>query len=83
MKANRGAAGGDPNLMSRGMKKVERVRVTSCSSVAGYQIGDKGTVLREVVSTSRGTLYYLVAMDKDDPSHSGVVFRHDEIEPDI
>ena len=69
--------------MSRGLKKGDRVHVTSCNSVAGYQTGDKGTVLREVVSTSRGTLYFLVAMDKDDPSHSGVVFRHDEIETDV
>ena len=71
------------DLMSRGLKKGDRVRVTSWSSVAGYQVGDKGTVLREVVTTSRGTLYYLVAKDRDDPNHSGVVFRHDEIEPDL
>jgi hypothetical protein len=69
--------------MSRGLKKGDRVRVTGLCGVAGYQAGDKGTVLREVVSTSRGALYFLVAMDKDDPSHSGVVFRHDEIEPDV
>ncbi len=68
--------------MSRGLKKGDRVRVTNRSGVAGYQVGDKGTVLREVVSTSRGTLYFLIAMDKDDPSHSGVIFRHDEIESD-
>jgi hypothetical protein len=69
--------------MSRVLKKGDQVRVTSQNCVAGYQLGDKGTVLREVVSTSRGTLYFLVAMDKDDPSHSGVIFRHDEIELDV
>jgi hypothetical protein len=71
------------NFVSGGMKKGDRVRVTMNSGVADYLPGDKGTVLREVVSTSRGTLYFLVAMDKDDPSKSGVVFRHDEIEADV
>jgi hypothetical protein len=68
--------------VSQGLKPGDRVRVTVRNRVTGYQPGEKGTVQREVVSTSRGTLYYLVSMDKDDPSNSGVVFADDEIELD-
>jgi hypothetical protein len=49
----------------------------------GYEAGDKGGVLRELATGPSGTLYYLVAMDKDDPSKTGVVFTDDEIEPDV
>jgi hypothetical protein len=68
--------------MNRNLKPNDRVRVTEGNRVSGYQPGDKGAVLREIVSTSHGALYYLVAMDKDEPAKSGVVFRFDEIEAD-
>jgi hypothetical protein len=53
----------------------------------GYQPGEKGVVLRELLREMlvgiSGTRYYLVAMDQDDPSKMGVVFLADEIEPDV
>ena len=69
--------------MSRALQKGQRVRVSVRNRVAGYQPGDKGTVLREVMLSMRGERSYTVAMDKDDPAKSGAVFRFDEIEPDV
>ena len=68
--------------MSRALQKGQRVRVTARNRMAGYQPGDKGTVLREITLSMRGERSYTVAMDKDDPAKGGVVFRFDEIEPD-
>jgi hypothetical protein len=47
-----------------------------------YHPGDKGTVLREIIAGPSGAFSYVVIMDKDDPTQSGVVFSDDEIEPD-
>jgi hypothetical protein len=68
--------------MSFPLKLGDRVRVTVRNRMAGYTPGDKGTVLRVSEATATGAHYYSVAMDKDDPAHSGVVFTEDEIEPD-
>jgi hypothetical protein len=68
--------------MSRELKPGDRVRVTVCNRMSGYQPGDKGTVLREAISGPSGARYFAVAMDKDDPTKSGVVFTADEIELD-
>jgi hypothetical protein len=64
------------------LKPGDRVRVTSRNRMHGYMPGDKGVVLREVITGPSGTSYFVVAMDKGSPSHSGVVFSDDEIEPD-
>jgi hypothetical protein len=69
--------------MSRALQKGQRVRVTVRNRMAGYQPSDKGTVLREATLAMRGERSYAVAMDKDDPAKNGVVFRFDEIEPDV
>jgi hypothetical protein len=69
--------------MSRSLKPGESIRVTVRNRMAGYQPGDKGTVMREVADGPSGTRYYVVAMDKDDPQKTGVVFSDDEIEPDV
>jgi hypothetical protein len=69
--------------MSRALQKGQRVRVSVRNRLAGYQPGDKGTVLREVTLSMRGERSYTVAMDKDDPAKRGAVFRFDEIEPDV
>jgi hypothetical protein len=69
--------------MSRALQKGQRVRVSVRNHLAGYQPGDKGTVLREVTLSMRGERSYTVAMDKDGPAKSGAVFRFDEIEPDV
>jgi hypothetical protein len=68
--------------MSRELKPGQRVRVTVRNRMSGYQPGDKGSVPREVADGPSGTHYYVVAMDKDDPTKSGVVFSDDEIEAD-
>jgi len=61
----------------------QRVRVTVRNSVAGYQPGDKGTVLRASVSAATGERNYTVAMDKDGPDATGVLFMEWEIEADV
>jgi hypothetical protein len=65
------------------LKPGDRVRLTVVQRMRGYQPGDKGMVLRELAAGSNGTLYFLVKMDKDDPSKTGGVFTDDEIEPDV
>jgi hypothetical protein len=68
--------------MSRELKVGTRVRLTARNRLHGYQAGDKGTVLREAISTPRGTLYYLIAMDRDELTQTGRVFTAEEIEVD-
>ena len=68
--------------MEREFKLGDCVRVTGRNRMHGYQPGDKGMVLRRVVTGPSGACYYVVVMDKDDGSKSGVVFSDDEIEPD-
>ena len=67
--------------MSAQLKPGDRIRVTARNPMHGYLPGDKGTVVDEVIDL-RGARYYLVAMDKADPSKPGVIFSDDEIEPD-
>jgi hypothetical protein len=67
--------------MSAQLKPGDRIRVTERIRVDGWQPGDKGTVV-DAISDLSGARYYLVAMDKADPSKPGVVFSDDEIEPD-
>jgi hypothetical protein len=61
------------------LKPGDRVRLTVQNRMGGYQPGDKGVVVRELVAGIQ-TCYFLVAMDKDDPVKTGVVFTADEIE---
>jgi hypothetical protein len=61
----------------------DRVRVTVYGRVAGYQPGDKGTVLGASVSAATGDRYYTVAMDKNSPDATGVIFAEGEIEADV
>ena len=69
--------------MSRGLNAGDRVRVTGRNRLAGYQPGDKGTVVRgPSTATITGERYYTVTMDRDGPDATGVVFAEDEIEPD-
>ena len=67
--------------MSAKLRPGDRIRVTVRNTMHGYLPGDKGTVVDEVIDL-RGARYYLVAMDKADPSKPGVIFSDDEIEPD-
>jgi hypothetical protein len=64
------------------LKPGDCVRVTTRNRMHGYKPGDKGVVLREIIAGPSGAFYYVVAMDKDTLSTSGVVFSDDEIEPD-
>ena len=72
-----------PPVVCSDLKRGDRVRVTGRNRMYGYQPGDKGTVLRDVVTGPSGTCYFVVAMDKDQPDASGIVFADDEIEPDV
>jgi hypothetical protein len=67
--------------MSAQLRPGDRIHVTVRNTMHGYLPGDKGTVVDEVIDL-RGARYYLVAMDKADPSKPGVIFSDDEIEPD-
>jgi hypothetical protein len=69
--------------MSAPRKAGDRVRVTTACRAQGYQPGDKGTVLRASTLVTTRSPYYTVAMDKDGPDATGVVFAEDEIEPDV
>jgi hypothetical protein len=71
-----------PPVVRSRLKKGDRVRVTRLNRMYGYQPGDKGTITREAIRAPSGTRYYLVAMDKDNPAHTGVVFNAEEIEAD-
>ena len=68
--------------MSNQLKFGDRVRVTQRSQVEGFQPGDTGTVLEEPASnTGDDQPSYVVAMDKDGPGRTSIIFRADEIEP--
>jgi hypothetical protein len=46
-------------------------------------VGDKGTVLEGSASNTAGDQKsYVVAMDKDGPGRTSIIFGADEIEPD-
>lgn len=64
------------------LKVGDRVRLTKRNRLAGYQPGDKGTVIRVPKAAPGGQPYYIVAMDRDGPTGTGVLFTEDEIEPD-
>ena len=59
----------------------DRVRVSRPSR--GYQVGDKGTVLEGPAGyTADDPKSYVVAMDKDGPGRTSIIFGADEIEAD-
>jgi len=67
--------------MNAELKLGNRVRV--CRPSAGYHVGDKGTVLEGPASNTRDDQKcYVVAMDKDGPGRTSIIFGADEIEPD-
>jgi hypothetical protein len=69
--------------MPEQLKVGDRVRVTAGSRTRDYQPGDQGTVLEGPSAyAAGGAVSYVVAMDKDGPSRTSVVFNADEIEPD-
>jgi hypothetical protein len=68
--------------MSGALKVGDRVRVRVENHPDGHLKGDKGTALRVAKLGGTGTYHYLVAMDKDQPDATGIVFNGDEIEPD-
>jgi hypothetical protein len=71
-----------PPVVCSPLTKGDRVRVTGRNRMYGYQPGDKGTIVCEAVRAPGNTRYYLVAMEKDNPAHAGVVFNAEEIEAD-
>ena len=66
--------------MERKLKLGDRVRVKEGRGSLGILAGEKGAVNHVSNTTSRGTTYYRVRMDKDD---LGVItFTASEIEAD-
>jgi hypothetical protein len=58
--------------------------VDGAAAHAGYQPGDKGTVLKVLANPAGGdTRFYAVAVDKNHLRGCGIVFADDEIEPDV
>jgi hypothetical protein len=68
--------------MSRELRKGQRIRVTGRNRLPDYDPGDRGTVSATYALPTTIERFYVVAMDKDHPAHSGAVFAEDEIEPD-
>lgn len=69
--------------MSEQLKVGDRVHVTSQCHTKGYQAGDKGTVLEgPAAQAGAGARSYVVAMDKDGPGRTSIIFGADEIEQD-
>ena len=69
--------------MSHELKIGDRIRVTARCRMSGYSAGDKGTVLEGPVSYAGASdQSYVVAMDKDGPGRTSIIFGADEIETD-
>jgi hypothetical protein len=68
--------------VSRELKPGDRVRNTVGNRILGYRPGTKGTVLRAASSLTAGERSYHMAMDKDEPNATGVLFAQSEIELD-
>jgi hypothetical protein len=68
--------------MSGELKVGDRVRVTAGVQMPKCPAGAKGTVSRGPQTSADGTTYYLLMMDKDEPAKT-VLFKADEIEPDV
>jgi hypothetical protein len=68
--------------MSDPLKVGDRARVKARRRIPHYPAGEKGTVSRGPQTSTNGTTYYLLVMDKDDPPEE-VIFKADEIEPDV
>src|SRR5262249_14244696 len=61
--------------MSGALKVGDRVRVTAGNLVSGYQLGDKGTVLKSLENPASGDkCFYVVAMDKNHIVGGGMAF---------
>jgi hypothetical protein len=66
--------------MNPDLKMGDRVRVSRPSR--GYQVGDRGTALEGPASyAGDDQKSYVVAMDKDGPGRTSIIFGADEIEP--
>jgi hypothetical protein len=76
------AGSGKDRPMSHPLRVGDRVRLTKRNRLGGYQPGDKGTVIRVPKAAPGSQPYYIVAMDRDGATGTGVLFTEDEIEPD-
>ena len=68
--------------MSYESERVQRVRVKAGTRIPRYPAGERGTVNLGPKTSASGATYYLLVMDKDDPSDT-VLFKAEEIEPDV
>ena len=72
---------GEP--MSSALRPGGRVRVRVGHHPHGYQAGDKGIVPRVATPMATDINHELLAMDKDGPEATRVLFNTDEIGPDV
>jgi hypothetical protein len=63
------------------LKVGDGVRVKPGTRIAKYPAGGRGTVSRGPKASASGSTYYLLVMDKDDPSDT-VLVKAEDIEPD-
>jgi hypothetical protein len=59
------------------------VRVTEHNRVVGYAPGDTGEIVRLLLDTRTGEIYYAVLMDKNPRKAPAVLFLASDIEPDL
>lgn len=69
--------------MSQELKIGDRVQTTRRNRQKRYHTGDTGMVLQTVKLHDGGLPFCLVAMDKDLPDGSGMLFNTDEIEAEV
>jgi hypothetical protein len=68
--------------MDRELRAGDRVRLATWDYFPVCRRGDRGTIRQVLTAPVGSTVYYLVALDKDDPTRSGVVFQEHEIDSD-
>ena len=71
--------------MSDALKVGDRLRVRAENPpMHGYQVGDRGTVLKVLKNPTGGDKhFYVVAMDKNHLVGGGMAFSEEEIELDV
>jgi hypothetical protein len=69
--------------MSSALRPGGRVRVRVGHHPHGYHAGDKGIVPRVATPMATDINHELLAMDKDGPEATRVLFNTDEIGPDV
>lgn len=69
--------------MTHSLKPGDRVRITVNAARSGCQPGEKGTVLIGPILRGDGGLYYIVTLDKGGADATSVIFKAEEVEPEL